>query len=250
MCVIFFILLKNNLDKLSLMNTYTKGNYNTSNQIYTNFGLLQLMTLTNQTDPMLYDFFINDGTKGNYLRQKIQDSLVQIITIFSMEKKYPFFTQLNQLIDINCDTLYHNLHDQFIELMVGQYPDTNYFDLYTQYCNAFEPLHSYQNPKLAMMLVAYQTSTLLEMDRNLTYLIYSEILILITPLRQFVIAFLNGTVIARIISDYRNMMIIFLVFNFVFESIILVVVKYLTINRIIDVTNEIIIVAKAFDCFA
>ena len=178
-----------------------------------------------------------------------------------MEKKYPFFTQLNQLIDINCDTLYHNLHDQFIELMVEQYPDTNYFDLYTQYCNVFEPLHSYQNPKLALMLVAYQTSTLLEMDRNyetyarinnadLTYLIYSEILILITPLRQFVIAFLNGTVIARIISDYRNMMIIFLVFNFVFESIILVVVKYLTINRIIDVTNEIIIVAKAFDCFA
>ena len=139
----------------------------------------------------------------------------------------------------------------------------NYFDLYRQYCNAFEPLHSYQNPKLALMLVTYQTSTLLEMfvDRNyetyakinnadLTYLIYSEILILITPLRQFVISFLNGTVITSLISDYRNMMIIFLVFNLVFESIILVVVKFLTINRIIDVTNEIIIAAKAFDCFA
>ena len=51
MCVIFFILLKNNLDKLSLMNTYTKGNYDTSNQIYTNFGLLQLMTLPTKPTP-------------------------------------------------------------------------------------------------------------------------------------------------------------------------------------------------------
>ena len=146
--------------------------------------------------------------------------------------------------------------------MVKAYPESNYYEFFKAYCKSFAPLDIYKNPKLTMMFITYQCSTLLDMfvDRryetyayinncDLIYLLYSEVLILLRPLRKFTYSFLSDTVITNIINDYSTLMIVFLVFNFAYESIILIYVKCHIINSIINVSKEIINVAKAFECF-
>ena len=261
-CLVFFLMLDNSLGNLSLMNKYTKGNYECSNQIYLNLGLIQIMSFTNQTDEMYYKFFYPNKGEGNYLRDNIQKTLTQITDIYSMEKQYHFFTPIAELIDINCDTLYEEINDYFINEMVKAYPESNYYEFFKAYCKSFAPLDIYKNPKLTMMFITYQCSTLLDMfvDRryetyayinncDLIYLLYSEVLILLRPLRKFTYSFLSDTVITNIINDYSTLMIVFLVFNFAYESIILIYVKCHIINSIINVSKEIINVAKAFECF-
>ena len=55
---------------------------------------------------------------------------------------------------------------------------------------------------------------------------------------------------SNIISQYNLVMILFLIFNFLYESIILFVLKVKIIDSIVAQSKEIIRVAKAMECFA
>lgn len=264
-CLSFYLVIRNSLSNLTLMNTYTKYNYDVSNKLYANLALIQIMAFTNQTDEMLYDYF-NNGTnsttvkKGNFVRESIENVFSLIIKILTLENKSKFFYQLSELIDINCNTLYEKLNDTFVNKLIQKYPQSDYKTFLREYCKSFEPLNTYQNPKLMMVVISYQTSNLLEMfvDRryetyayinncDLIYLLYTETIVLLRPLRRYVYKYLSEIVIQNIISDYTTLMIIFLVFNFLYEVVILLFVKFHIINSIINYSQEIIYVVKAFE---
>ena len=61
--------------------------------------------------------------------------------------------------------------------------------------------------------------------------------------------YLFTVVISNIISNYNLVMILFLVFNFLYETVILFVLKIKIIDQIIHSTKEIITVAKVMECF-
>lgn len=223
------------------------------------------MAFTNQTDEMLYDYF-NNGTnstsvkKGNFVRESIENVFSLIMKILTLENKSKFFYQPSELIDINCNTLYEKLNDTFVNKLIQKYPQSDYKTFLREYCKSFEPLNTYQNPKLMMVVISYQTSNLLEMfvDRryetyayinncDLIYLLYTETIVLLQPLRRYVYKYLSEIVIQNIISDYTTLMIIFLVFNFLYEVVILLFVKFHIINSIINYSQEIIYVVKAFE---
>ena len=115
---------------------------------------------------------------------------------------------------------------------------------------------------MAMSILTYKTSKVLDLfvDQTydtyavitnclLIYQIYTEVLMIIRPIRRYLYINLLGTIIKDIIWNYSLIMIIFLIFNGVYELIILVVVKKTIINNIVNMSREIIIVAKAFECF-
>ena len=250
------------------MSQYTKYNYDLSNKIYIGTGLIQIMSFTNQTDEMLYEYFTQDESDKSsenkqYVRDITESAFTLILDIFKMENNYDFFPPVTELIDFNCLTLYDDLQDIFINQMVSTYPDSNYYALFRAFCKSFQPIEIYGDPKLSVMYVTYQLSQLLDkfIDReystyatinnsDLIYQIYTEILMLIRPLRQFVYSNISNSIIKTIITEYNLVIIAFLVFNFVYETIILFIVKFHIINGIIRSAKQVINLAQALECFS
>lgn len=267
-CIVFFVFIRQSLNHLSLMSQYTKYNYDLSNKIYIGTGLIQIMSFTNQTDEMLYEYFTQDESDKSsdnkqYVRDITESAFTLILDIFKMENNYDFFPPVTELIDFNCLTLYDDLQDIFINQMVSTYPDSNYYALFRAFCKSFQPIEIYGDPKLSVMYVTYQLSQLLDkfIDReystyatinnsDLIYQIYTEILMLIRPLRQFVYSNISNSIIKTIITEYNLVIIAFLVFNFVYETIILFIVKFHIINGIIRSAKQVINLAQALECFS
>ena len=266
LCIIFYVIISGNINNLSLMNKYAQGNFDISNKIYINLGLTQIMALTNQTESMLSEFFnlhlANSKATTKYISENIEATILLIIEVDQMQKLYDFFLSINELIDTNCDVVYEYFEDLFIEEMLERYPENNYLTLFKKYCHSIESLHTYEDPRLSMLIVTYQNEKLLEMFVNrelktyadisnddLIYTMYSQVLLLIRPFRRFITNNLTEVVINTIINNYMVVMIIFLVINFAYEMFILVMIKCRIINSIISMSKEIIVVAKAFECF-
>ena len=261
-CIIFIIIIKDSIHNLSLMNEYTKGNYDLSNNIYINLGLCQIMALTNQTDIMLNEYFTSTESSTGYIRASIEETITLLMKMYRYEKTIPMFKDLKSLISLDCSTLYPSLKDALIEAMVSLYPQSDYYSVLEKYCSSLTTLYKYQDDKLLMLYITYQTKNILDMftertydkyaDINNSYLLYKmycQILIVLRPLRRFLYTYILTDVIQTIIDQYIQLIVIFLVFNFVYELIILFVLKYVIIKDIIQSSKEILMVAKAFDCF-
>ena len=204
------------------MNKYTKVNYDASNKVYVNIALVQLMSLTNQTDKMLNDYFNADnetynkiGTEG-YIRQNIEKALSYIGELESLEKHNSFFHSIYELIDINCEDFYQKIKDPFIILMTEKYPQYDYQSLFSQYCKQAYSITLYQNIFLTLQLIYYSTSSLLDLfvgqtyeiyavinNSDLLYQKYADLLMLIRPMRQYIYSYLVNDVIVLIISEYN-----------------------------------------------
>ena len=268
-CIILYILLLKRGDDLFLMNSYIKAQYGASNNIYINLALVQMMSLTNQTDIEMEKYFNakrednpNRPSNDGYVRKRIQDTFYQISSLQKMEKSYSFLYPLSSIIYLQCDSLYLNLDDPIITAMTNGYPESDYTALLGKYCYVYSNLRQYPDDKMAMSILTYKTSKVLDLfvDQTydtyavitnclLIYQIYTEVLMIIRPIRRYLYINLLGTIIKDIIWNYSLIMIIFLIFNGVYELIILVVVKKTIINNIVNMSREIIIVAKAFECF-
>ena len=269
-CAICVTLITNNIHDLILMANYTKNNYELSNKMYMGLGLIQIMSLTNQTDRMLYEYFHNinedEGNndlfqKNEYVRNVIEQIFSLIQEIKQMEIKYDYFNPIDKVIDMDCSSLYKNMNDYFIEKMVNKYPESNYYDLFSNYCKSFKPLGIYSNHELAYEYIGYQMSQLLNMfidqkyetynlinNSSLIYQIYCEIIILIGPIRFFIYSHISNSIINKIIDNFVNSNLTFMIVNIFFEAIILFFVKNAIVNNITITINEIIDFSRALEC--
>ena len=265
LCILFLLFIKKRIKNLSLMGKYTKFNYDLSNNIYIGTVLIRIMALTNQTDQDLLLYFSENMsstlTQNGYVRSLIETAFVTVLDIKKIENEYSYFQPISTIININCSSLYKDLKDSFIELMVKQYPESNYYTLFETYCKSFQPLDVYSDPELAIMYVAYQMSQLLDMfvnreydtyayinNSNLISEIYSAILLLIRPIRKFVYYHISENIIENIIAKFIVSIGIFLFFNFFYETLILIFVKFHIVNKIIKSSKEIMHLAQAFEC--
>ena len=264
-CIIMYIILNQKISNLSLMNDYTKNNFDTTNSISINMGLVQLMSLSNQTDNMLYQYFSTDANASlnkdkGYVVENLQKTFSYISELNQMHKEITFFNAINKIIDVNCDTMYDTINDPYIDAMMEQFPESDYQKLLSTYCKTFPSLDTYKDNLMSIELVTYQVNKLLNLfvDRkystyakinnsNLLYSIYTEYLLLIRPLRKRIYTYILDEVITLIISQYNMMMIVFIVFNFVYEAIIFLCIKFSVIDRLILYTKEIVVLAKALD---
>lgn len=267
--MIIYFVLYSKINNLSKMNNYTKVNYDASNLVYINIALVQLMSLTNQTDKMLNDYFNaenetynKNGTKG-YIRQNIEKAFSYISELESLEKHNSFFHSIYELIDIDCEDFYQQINDPFIIQMTEKYPQNDYYYLFSQYCKQAYSINLYQNTFLTLQLICYSTSSLLDLFVGRTYKIYAvinnseilyqkyaDLLMMVRPMRRYIYHYLVNDVIVLIISEYNLFMIIFIIFNFIYEAFILGIIKYYVINNIINYSKQVIIVSKAFECFS
>lgn len=264
------ILTLKSISYLMLMENYAKNNYELSNKIYMGMGLIQVMSLTNQTDQMLNEYFSvvdedagkkDFSQKNEYVRKIIEQIFKLVKENKQMEAKYSFFTPIDEVIEMDCSSLYKDINDYFIEIMVNKYPDSNYYDLFSNYCKSFKPLGIYSNHELAYEYIGHQMSQLLNMfvnqeyetyylinNSSLIYQLYCEIIILIGPIRFFIYSHISNTVINKIIDNFVNSYITFLVVNIFFEAIILFFVKHAIVKHINVIIKEIIDFSRALEC--
>lgn len=269
-CSVCEILTLKSIYDLILMAIYTKNNYDLSNKMYMGMGLIQVMSLTNQTDQMLNDYFsgINEAVdnkdlfqKNEYVRKLIEQIFELVQENKQMEIKYDFFTPIDEVIKMDCSSLYKDINDYFIEIMVNRYPESNYYDLFSNYCKTFKPLGIYSKHELAYEYIGYQMSQLLNMfvnqeyetynlinNSSLIYQLYSEIIILIGPIRFFIYSHISDTIINKIINNFEDSYITFLIVNILFEAIILIFVKYAIVKNINIIINEIMDLSIALEC--
>ena len=112
-----------------------------------------------------------------------------------------------------------------------------------------------------MQLINYRTSALLDLyvgrpyeilhkintDKNL-FELFVDLQFIIRPLRRFILKYLGNEGISQILSNYNSIVIVFIVFSFSYEVIILLVVKFAIVNKIIRYLKEIVFTGKAFEC--
>lgn len=264
---VLYIIILSQINSLRTMKRYSRLTYSNINNLYINMGLTQIMSLTNQTEEMLFSFMVTEQTATNYktnylLHERIQELFDGIMEITKMEESSQLFVELPSLIDIKCDTFYEDLGDAIIDKVNLTYINSDYFKMFSEYCSTAISLNTYKNDKLQMIISTYKTLELLEMftgrtyeiyakvnNSDLLYTIYMQIFFLIRPVGTFMNNYLFTVVISNIITHYNLVMILFLVFNFLYETLILFVLKIKIIDQIIHSTKEIITVAKAMECF-
>ena len=217
---IYSVLIKS-INRLSTMNSYTKNNYDLTNYISINMGLVQLMSLTNQTDYMLSEYFTNNDastelSEDGYVHENIQKSFA-LLTVVNEQNKYTdYFKQIADLIDMNCDTMYEIIDDPYVNYMFTTYPDSNYQELFRAYCKTMPTLTTYKNNFMSLEIINYKIFKLLNLfvdqeydtyaninNSDLLYTIYTDFLILIRPLRRRVYKYIIEEVITYIISQYK-----------------------------------------------
>ena len=71
---------------------------------------------------------------------------------------------------------------------------------------------------------------------------------IVRPIRRYLYEYLIDDVTKKILSNHNLLMIMFLLINFIYEIMILIIIKFGVINKIIKSSKEIIVVAKAFEC--
>lgn len=268
-CLILYFMLTQNVRHLSLMNTYIKYQYGINNKIYMNLGLVQVMSLTNQTDIQIEEYFNGADTltfnperlaNDGYVRKSMQQVIDEIALMDKLEKQYSFFYPISSVINIKCDSLYHVIDDNIINSMVEGYPESDYISLLIKYCDVYSNLRSYPDEKMSMSLLTYKTGKVLDLfvDQTyqtyeiitnclLLYQIYTEILMIIRPISRYLCFNLLDRIINEIISQYNIVMALFLAFNCIYEIIIIVAVKFI-ITKIVILSEEVIMTAKAFEC--
>lgn len=224
------------------------------------------MALTNQTDLMLAEYFGTNVTstdeRDGFIRNNIDNTIELVIKIYKMEQSSKSFHAISDLIDLNCDTVYQSLKDSVIQKMVDLYPENDFLGLLRQSCLSIVSIHEYKEDKLMMNLITYQTKNILDRFVNRTYELYSEInysdllysiyteaLIVLRPLRRFLYKTILVDVVQSIINHYILLLVLYLIVNFMYESIILLVLKFVIIQKSIQSSKEALMVAQSFDCF-
>lgn len=260
-----FIGIINRHDNLILMNRYIKNNFDMSINTYINIGLIQIMSLTNQTDHQLHEYF-NDQDSSEYqsegfVKERLEESLSLIFEIYQMEKKYNLFDSLSDVLTIQCASIYNNFKDSMITSVVEQYPNSDYELMFSRYCFSLSTLSKYNDDKLTMTVIAYQNQKLLDFftdqtyetyakinNNELLYTVYIELLIMIRPIRGYIFRNCLQKNVDSITNDYLVYIIIFLVVNFLFEIVFFIMIKFSIIDKIIRYSKEILLVVKAFHC--
>lgn len=261
----FFIGIIMKIQVLHNMNTFTKNNFDMSVNAYINLGLIQIMSLTNQTDTQLEQYFgsiDNSNNMKGYVRSRLEKSFQLIFEIYKMEKKFSYFSSLNTKVKLNCSTLYEDFKDSLIESMQNKYPESDYNLLFTTYCYSMRSIHIYNDEKLLLTVIVYQNERLLDQliehedktsvsvnNKQLLYTVYTELLIIIRPIREYLYTNSLEEIVSNLVNDYKDFIIIFLVVNFMFEILIFIVIKLFAIDAIIKYIKEIVLVVKSFQCY-
>ena len=270
LCFILYFCLSTNYNNLKLMNKYIKYQYGVSNNIYLNLALLQVMSLTNQTDVQMIEYLnktdssygmLNHSLNNGYVRKNLQKTLEDLSYINKLEQTHSIFYSLSSIVDLRCDSIYKELNDPIITSMTEDYPESDYIALLSKYCYVYSSLRSYSDEKMTLSIITYKTGKVLDLfiDQTyetyavitnclLIYQIYTEILMIVRPIRRYLYIHLLTKIIDNIISKYNMWIFIFIFFSVLYELLILFVVKIKVIKRIVHLSKEVIIVTQAFEC--
>ena len=255
--IILYLITKSSINQIKIINQYVHENYKVTNNISLLGGLLKVLTLTNQTDEMLGEFF---SQQGGYIKNGIQDTLIVSKQVQKEDRQRSLFKELNELIDINCDTLFQDINDTYIERVRALDPNHDYYSLFNTYCNLKPCISKYKNEKLLLAEIAYEGNKILDQitDNSYQYLsniqkiddfyyLFTDIICMMRPLRKRISIYITEELNPKLMNHFKTGIISYLCFNIAYEILILISLKFGVINHNISLTKEMLIISNAFE---
>ena len=257
------------------MNTYFSNNYSVSNNLVLSLGLIQIMSLTNQTDQMFYKYFLiekegnislletsqavleNKAFVGNLLDSTLK--IIYKVEIFYQEDV--IYKPLFNILDLNCDSLFQQLNDNLIEPVITKYPQKDFYKLLSAYCKTLHSIGSFSSENFLYSRVVHDIGKILNLFRERTwdvyayinkqsilYKLYTDLICVIRPLRKQLFLVLTQNILQKLLWRYQLGYILFLLFNILYELFILIFMKYFIMNKIVQYMKDIIILGKSLEC--
>lgn len=274
-CILFFFLIQFNINDISKMNTYFNNNYLVSNNLVLSLGLIQIMSLTNQTDQMFYEYFLieKEGNISSVETSQVQsankafignllDSILKIIykvEIFYHEDS--IYKPLFKVLDFNCDSLFPQLNDTLIDPVITKYPKQDFYKLLSAYCKTLYTIEGFSTENFLYSRVVRDIGKILNLFKERTwevyayinkqsilYKLYTDLICFIRPLRKQLFLFLTENILTKLLWNYQLGYILFLLFNILYELFILIFMKYFIMNKIVQYMKDIIILGKSLEC--
>jgi hypothetical protein len=275
-CLMFYFIIQASIFKISSLFNYFSYNYTLSNNIVLSLGLIQLMSLTNQTDQMLYNYFLQEkgvnndisnlskstSTNHSHIRTLIDNTIKVLYYIENFYFSDSMYKNLGQIIDINCETMFPKFKDPFIENVITKYPEYDYYKLLSKYCSTLPVLKNATSELILYTIINREIGKILNMfdgtdwdtyvyinNQHMLYELYSDVICIMRPLRKQMNNYLSQHIIKVLLLKYQLSYAAFLVSNVLYEFIILLFIKCFIINKIVSSMKNIIILGKAFDCY-
>ena len=217
---------------------------------------MEVMILTNQTKSQITAELPVEGVDiDDFINYLIEDSYKMIQELTKMEKNIDIFPRFGEIINVDCETLFDELNDECLTYVFDSNKDVDFEGILKLLCEEKDTLYQFKDESMETQVMFFRIlkiSSLLNRETNLTYDYYNDILskdyfyklfteitLIIRPIRSFIIKYLNENIIQKILNEYISIIIIYLVINFVFQISYLIYIKFYIINNAIQNIKDI-----------
>jgi hypothetical protein len=230
-CVIFFIIVLLGCNRLSYLVNYCEVNNLIDGYLFDNFNTLLYMYISS-SDSEFYGKIIDDTKKNyDYLNEGINSFYAAIQEKETIELEHKdIFPALYDIINLDCSQ--GMIPDEYFQLVFDDYENIDYNDYFKVICKAF-PVATTGNDNTMLFEVLYMIDQLYNKFEKLDFAgmfnqLHSAVLFdcytLVLTLNRIIRFHFNNFIfideVNKVFDYFSTLIIIYLVFNMVFEIIL------------------------------
>ena len=230
-CVIFFIIVLLGCNRLSYLVNYCEVNNEIDGYLFDNFNTLLYMYISS-SDSEFYGKIIDDTKKNyDYLNEGINSFYAAIQEKETIELEHKdIFPALYDIINLDCSQ--GMIPDEYFQLVFDDYENIDYNDYFKVICKAF-PVATTGNDNTMLFEVLYMIDQLYNKFEKLDFAgmfnqLHSAVLFdcytLVLTLNRIIRFHFNNFIfideVNKVFDYFSTLIIIYLVFNMVFEIIL------------------------------
>ena len=230
-CVIFFIIVLLGCNRLSYLVNYCEVNNLIDGYLFDNFNTLLYMYISS-SDSEFYGKIIDDTKKDyDYLNEGINSFYAAIQEKETIELEHKdIFPALYDIINLDCSQ--GMIPDEYFQLVFDDYENIDYNDYFKVICKAF-PVATTGNDNTMLFEVLYMIDQLYNKFEKLDFAgmfnqLHSAVLFdcytLVLTLNRIIRFHFNNFIfideVNKVFDYFSTLIIIYLVFNMVFEIIL------------------------------
>ena len=229
-CIIFFIIVLLGCNRLSYLVNYCEVNNRIDGYLFDNFNTLLYMYISD-SNSTFYGRIIDDNKKDyDYLKEGINEFYASIQEKETIELNHKdIFPAIYELVDLDCSK--EMIPDNYFQKALES-SNINYADYFKEICQMF-PVATTGNDNTMLFEVLYMIDQLYnkfvqanftEMFQQLNNTVLFDCYTLVLTLNRIIRNHFNNDIFIKEVNDVFNyfstLIIIYLVFNMVFEIIL------------------------------
>lgn len=260
LCLI--LIFQNTQKDIEMCQNYKNSYLKVDKGIMNSIMLLQLISVSNQTDYNLLQFlsnyhnFENDPLNENgFIMNLLEENKINSLYLSKLEKSHSTFENMNINSDVysNCEYLYNNINDDIFETTKKFYNENELSLNLIKLCKYY-PIMQRKNFKNIIEEISYISMKLLKQydfsygkydrvkelnDNNEFYDEFTLNLLVLRPLQSHIINTQLNTIVTNIDNNFSTVILAFMIGNILLECIIFFVINRKLIAKALFINEEI-----------